>query len=96
MPYTAGSLFSTEFSGQYRTVTVLVDAGTQTGTVQFPGITTIVGANCTLAEAPTAAASLISVVGISGNVVTIREYTPQGTLNTQTAVDFYLTVIGQY
>lgn len=82
--------------GGYKAVTVLVDAGTQTGTVAITGITTIRGATATLAEAPTAQASLVSVIGISGNVVTVNEYTPQGTLNTQTALDFYLTVVGIY
>jgi hypothetical protein len=96
MAHTAGTQYATEFAGGYKAVSVLVDAGTQTGTVAITGITTIRGATATLAEAPTAAASLISVIGISGNVVTVNEYTPQGTLNTATALDFYLTVVGEY
>lgn len=96
MGHTAGTQYKTEFGGAYSTVTVLVDAGTQTGTVAVTGLTTIRGAQVTLAETPTAFASLVSVIGISGNVVTVNEYTPQGTLNTQTALDFYLTVIGEY
>lgn len=96
MAHTAGTKYGTEYAGKYKEVTVLVDAGTQTGTVEFTELTTIRGAQVTLAESPTAAASLIAVTGISGNVVTVKEYTPQGTLNTQTAIDFYLTVIGEY
>lgn len=96
MAHTAGTQYATEFAGQYKTVTVLVDAGTQSATVAVTGLTTIRGAQVTLAEAPTANASLVSVLGISGNAVTVAEYTPQGTLNTQTALDFYLTVIGEY
>lgn len=96
MAHTKGTEYKTEFAGGYKTVTVLVNAGTQTGTVEIVGLSTIRGAQVTLAEAPTAAASLVSVIGITGNVVTVNEYTPQGTLNTQTAIDFYLTVIGEY
>jgi len=96
MAHTKGTSYGTEFAGGYKTVTVLVDAGTQTGTVEITGLTTIRGAQVSLAEAPTANASLISVIGISGNIVTVNEYTPQGTLNTQSALDFYLTVIGEY
>jgi len=96
MGHTAGTQYATEFAGKYKTMTVLVDAGTQTGTVAVTGLTTIRGAQVTLAEAPTADAALVAVAGITGNVVTVNEYTPQGTLNTQTAIDFYLTVIGEY
>ena len=96
MAHTAGTKYKTEFAGAYKTVTVLVNAGTQTGTVAIEGLTTIRGAQVTLAEAPTVDATLVAVVGITGNVVSVNEYTPQGTLNTQTAIDFYLTVIGEY
>ena len=96
MSHTAGTNYGTEFAGGFKTVTVLVDAGTQTGTVAVSGISTIRGAQVTLAEAPTANASLVSVIGFDGNVATIQEYTPEGTLNTETALDFYLTVIGEY
>ena len=96
MAHTAGTQYATEYAGQYKSVTVLVSGGTQTGTVAITGLSTIRGAAVTLAEAPTAAAALVSVIGVSGNVVTVNEYTPQGTLNTQTAIDFYLTVIGEY
>jgi hypothetical protein len=96
MAHTAGTQYATEFAGGYKAVSVLVDAGTQTGTVAITGITTIRGATATLAEAPTAVAANIAILGISGNVVTVNEYTPQGTLNTQTALDFYLTVVGEY
>ena len=93
---TPGTQYATEFGGQFKAVSVLVDAGTQSGTVAISGISTIRGATATLAEAPTANASLISILGLTGNAVTVAEYTPQGTLNTQTALDFYLTVIGEY
>ena len=96
MAYTAGTLYATEFAGQYKTVTVLVDAGTQTGNVTISGISTIRGLQVSLAEAPTANAALVEVTHNGANVCTIREYTAQGTLNTQTAIDFYLTVIGEY
>jgi hypothetical protein len=88
--------YETEFAGGYKIVTVLVDASTRTNTVTIAGLTTIRGVQATLAEAPTAAAALLEVTHNGGNIATIREYTPQGTLNTQTALDFYLTVIGEY
>jgi hypothetical protein len=92
----ADTQYATEFAGKFKTVTVLVDAGTRTNTVTIAGISTIRGAQVTLAEAPTAAAALVEVTHNGGNIATIREYTPQGTLNTQNAIDFYLTVIGEY
>jgi len=95
MALTAGTLYATEFAGQYKAVCVLVDGGTQTGTVAISGLTTIRGATANLAEAPTANAGIVTIGGFSGNVVTVNEYTLQGTLNTQTALDFYLTVIGE-
>jgi len=88
--------YATEFAGNFKTVTVLVDANTRTNTVTISGLTTIRGVQATLAEAPTANAALLEVTHDGGNIATIREYTPQGTLNTQTALDFYLTVIGEY
>lgn len=91
-----GTTYATEFSGNYKIVNVLVDAGTRTNTVSIEGITTIRSIQATLAEAPTANAALLEVTHNGGNIATIREYTPQGTLNTQTAIDFYLTVIGEY
>lgn len=95
MAHTANTKYGTEFAGGNRVVTVLVDGGTQTGTVQFTSLTTIRGVSAVLAEAPTANAALLAAT-VSGNIVTVREYTPQGTLNTQTALDFYLTVVGEY
>lgn len=91
-----GTQYATEFAGNYKTVTVLIDGGTQTQTVAITGLTTIRGASVALAEAPTANASHVAITGFDGNVATYKEYTPQGTLNTQTAIDFYLTVIGEY
>ena len=88
--------YATEFAGNNRIVTVLVDASTRTNTVTIAGISTIRGLQATLAEAPTADAALLEVTHNGGNIATIREYTPQGTLNTQTAIDFYLTVLGEY
>ena len=96
MAHTAGTNYGTEFAGGYKTVTILVDGGTETSTVAVDGISTIRGAQVTLAEAPTVNAALVSVIGFSGNVVTVQEYTPEATLNTETAIDFYLTVIGEY
>ena len=91
-----GTQYATEFGGNYKIVTLLVDGGTQTQTVEITELSTIRGMQVTLAEAPTANASLVSVANDGANVVTYKEYTPQGTLNTQTAIDFYLTVIGEY
>jgi hypothetical protein len=96
MAHTAGTTYGTEFAGAHKTVTVLVDAGTQTGTVSFTGLTTIRGAQVTLKEAPTATAAIAVVNSISGTNVVVSEYTTNGTLCTQTALDFYLTVIGEY
>ena len=96
MAHTGGTNYGTEFAGQYKAVTVLVDGGTSTSTVAVSGLTTIRGAQVTLAAAPTVTAGMAVVAGISGNVVTVTEYTLQGTLCTQTALDFYLTVIGEY
>lgn len=93
---TLGTEYATEFAGQFKAVTVLVDGGTQTGTVTVAGLTTIRGAQVTLAEAPSADCQNAVVIGISGNVVTVNEYDTAQSLNTQTAIDFYLTVIGEY
>lgn len=91
----AGTKYGTEFAGSNRVVTVLVTGGTQTGTVQFTNLTTIRGLAITPATAPAAPASLVMATATT-NIVTVRQYTAQGTLNTQTAMDFYLTVIGEY
>ena len=92
----ADTQYKTEFGGGFSTVTVLVDGSTQTNTVTVAGLTTIRGVQATLAEAPTANAALLEVTHNGGNIATIREYTAQGTLTTETALDFYLTVIGEY
>jgi hypothetical protein len=86
---------TTEFSGGTAIIVDQVDAGTRTNTITCTGLTTIKGVSVVLAEAPTAAAALVMAT-YSGNVVYVREYTAQGTLNTQTALDFNLVVIGQY
>jgi hypothetical protein len=91
-----GATYATEFASGFKVVNVLVDAGTQTNTVSISGISTIRSIQATLAEAPTANAALLEVTHNGGSIATIREYTAQGTLNTQTALDFYLTVIGEY
>ncbi len=91
----SGTQYKTEFAGADCVVGVLVTGATQTGTVLFTGLTTIRSAHVTLAAAPTANAALVSAT-VSGNIVTVREYTAQGTLTTQTALDFYLTVLGEY
>lgn len=85
----------TEFAGNHAVIVDLVDAGTRTNTITCTGLTTIKGVSVVLGEAPTAAAALVSAT-FSGNIVYVREYTAQGTLNTQTALDFNLTVIGEY
>lgn len=90
-----GTKYPTEFAGGAGVVSVLVTGGTQTGTVQFTNLTTVRGAQVSLAAAPTANAALIMAT-VSSNIVTVREYTAQGTLCTQTALDFYLTVVGEY
>lgn len=86
---------STEFSGNSAVVVDLVDAGTRTNVITVTNLTTIKNVAVCLAEAPTAAAALIAAT-FAGNVVYVREYTAQGTLNTQTALDFNLVVIGEY
>lgn len=95
MAQLAGTRYPTEFAGGARVETVLCTGGTQTNTVQFTNLTTIRGVSAVLAAAPTANAALLQCT-VSGNTVYVREYTAQGTLNTQTALDFYLTVIGEY
>ena len=95
MAHTLGTLYPTEFAGAYKVVGVKVDAGTETGTVVIDGLTTIRSATATLAEAPTAQAALVAITGLAGNILTIKEYTSAGVLTTQTALDFYLTVVGE-
>lgn len=95
MAQLAGTRFPTEFAGASGVSSMLCTGGTQTGTVQFTNLTTIRSVQVTFAGAPTANAGMVAAT-VSGNIVTVREYTPQGTLNTQTAVDFYLTVVGEY
>lgn len=95
MALLAGTRYPTEFAGAAGISSVLCTGATQTNTIAFTSFTTIRSIQATLAGAPTANASLIAATA-SGNVVTVREYTPQGTLNTQTAIDFYLTVVGEY
>lgn len=95
MAQLAGTRYPTEFAGVGAVSSVLCTGGTQTGTVQFTNLTTVRSAQVTLAGAPTANAALIAAT-IAGNIVTVREYTAQGTLTTQTAIDFYLTVVGEY
>ena len=95
MAYTLGTTYPTEFAGAHKTVTVLVDGGTQTGTVSFnTHLTTIKGAQATLAENASANAAVV-IVQPSGTQVVCREFTGAGVLCTQTALDFYLTVIGE-
>ena len=87
--------YKTEFAGADAVVCAVVTGGTQTGTVLITGLTTVRVAQVSLAGAPTANASLIAAT-IANNIVTVRQYTPQGTLCTQTAIDFNLTVVGEY
>jgi hypothetical protein len=95
MAQLAGTRYPTEFAGGNQVVSVLCTGGTNTNTVEFTNLTTIRGVSAVLAAAPTANAALIACT-VSGNIVTVREYTAQGTLTTQTALDFYLTVVGEY
>ena len=94
--HTAGTLYGTEFAGGYKTITVLVDGGSQTGTITFAGLTTIRGAQITLAEAPVATASQIAMNRISANTVVVSQYATEGTICTTGEIDYYLTVIGEY
>ena len=94
--HTTETKYGTEFAGGNMVISCKVDGGTQTGTIQFTHITTIRGVSCQLTEAPTANAALISATIDGSNIVYVREYTAQGTLNTQTALDYYLTVVGEY
>lgn len=95
MAQLAGTQYNTEFAGGDGVVVISVTGATQTNTVQCTNLTTIRAVQVTLQGAPTAAAALVQATA-SGNIVTVRQYTAQGTLNTQTALDFFLTVIGEY
>lgn len=93
--HTAETKYNTEFAGNTAVISCKVDGGTQTGTIQFTQLTTIRGVFCQLAEAPSADAAIIRAT-IEGNIVTVREYSTTAVLNTQTALDYYLTVVGEY
>jgi len=95
MAQLSGTLYPTEFSGSAGTVSVAVTGGTQTGTIQFTNLTTIRAVHVNLTGTPDANTGVIRATATT-NIVTVRQYTMQGTLNTQTASDFYLTVIGEY
>jgi hypothetical protein len=95
MAHTAGTLYGTEYAGNHKTVTVLVDGGSLTGTITFAGLTTIRGAQITPAEAPNADATNISINRVSTNTVVVSQYATEGTIATQNTIDYYLTVIGE-
>lgn len=91
----ANTQFPTEFSGGDGVVAIIVGGATQTQTIQCLGLTTIRSVSVTPVSAPTADAALI-IASATTNIVTVKQYTAQNTLNTQTARDFYLTVVGEY
>ena len=97
MSHTKGTEYMTEFSGEYKVVNVLVDGGTgTTSTVTITGLSTIVGVQCTPAEAVSADAATMVVKSIADNVITLVEYEDDFvTACTQNAIDFYVTVIGK-
>lgn len=91
----ANTQYPTEFAGGDGVVAIIVGGATQTQTIQCLGLTTIRSVTCQPIGAPTADAALIAASATT-NIVTVRQYTAQGTLNTQTARDFFLTVVGEY
>ena len=89
---TETSSIITEFAGDYKVAVFLID-GANTGTVTVGEFSTIAGAFATLAEDSTADMCGVSVT-VATNVVTCKGIEGDGTVNTQNAIDFYLTVIG--
>jgi len=96
MAHSKGTEYLTEFAGNYKVVNVKVDGGTgTTSTVTITGLSTVVGVQCTPAEAVTADAATMVVKNIADNVVTLVEYEDDfATACTQNAIDFYVTAIG--
>jgi len=91
----ANTQYPTEFAGANGVVAIIVGGATQTQTIQCLGLTTIRSVHAQSVAAPTADSAHI-VCSATTNIVTVRQYTAQGTLNTQTARDFFLTVVGEY
>ena len=84
----------TEFAGKFKVAVVECDGTTSTNdTVTIDELTTLVGAVATLKEAHTAACCGVRA-SVSGNVVTCSLMEGDGTVCTQTPLDFYLVAIG--
>jgi hypothetical protein len=85
----------TEFAGDYKVAVVKVTATTSTNdTVTISDMGTIVGATASPAAATTADCALLSITGISTNVMTVQAMKAAGTICTQTPIAFYITAIG--
>ncbi len=86
--------YVTEFGGDYKVVVVEVDGTTSTNdTVTIDELSTVVGAVATIKGTQTAACCGVSV-SCSTNVVTCVLSEADGTVCTQTPLDFYLVAIG--
>lgn len=87
----------TEFAGDYKVAVVEVDGTTSTNdTVTIDEMTKVVGAVATLKENSTAACCGVTcaVDGTTTNQITCRLIEGDGTICTQTPLDFYLVAIG--
>jgi len=84
----------TEFGGVFKVAVVEVDGTTSTNdTVTIGEMGTVVGAVATLKEDSTAACCGVTC-SASSNVVTCRLTEADGTVCTETPLDFYLVAIG--
>jgi hypothetical protein len=88
----------TEFSGEYRVYAAKIDgqAGSA-GTLTIAEFSEIAagGVQMTFAQAPTTDCRALYVHDISANVITFASVENDYTINTQNALDFYVTVIGK-
>lgn len=87
----------TEFAGKFKVAMVEVDGTTATNdTVTIDEMDTVVGAVATLKEDSTAACCGVTckVDGTTTNQITCRLIEGDGTVCTQTPLDFYLFAVG--
>ena len=92
---TPASTTITEFSGDYKVAVVTITATTSTNdTVTISGLSTVKGAVATPAAASTANCTSLAVTDITDNVLTVQANEGDGTICTQTPIDFYIMAIG--
>jgi hypothetical protein len=85
----------TEFDGVYKCGVIKVDGSTNTDdTVTISELATIVATKCSLAETSTADCATAQVTSISNNIMTVRVNQADGTICTQTPLDFYIFYVG--